>query len=731
MASYSPILGNPKPQYEDSLGVPYVGMRLFFYIAGTATKQDTKTTSAGSVTNTNPIVIGADGYPESAVMIYGDDSLEYKVVAAPPGTDDPPTSPLWTIDNISTDDALRADLASTTSATLGSYLVGVFLSATGYVGRTLSAWIASRPYYASDFVTDMTGATDMTAELQSAITAANGKELHIDGTILVTTNLTGVSNVVIKGVGRGATIKTATADIILWTFTGNSDVTIENIKFEMVVGTTQSSNHCLEFSGCSNVTVRDCEFSGMSGDGVKAHATSTYITVENCYFHDFTGSLQDSTDINFYNGCTDSTAINNRCFGGNWHGIKFQIDSTDNIAIGNHVGPHTAYGIICYETSPKQTRNIVTGNKIEGILGSALISGFATAGMGVYILGNGDVVVSNNLIKNCNINTTTETLTPGAIGVSGSEGAVSITGNVIVNTKWYGIAVFSNYEICTITGNTILECTKNAIYTKNSDYLTISSNTISQVTIATRAIYCASTSAIRDQISIIGNVIRGSSLAIETSMIDNVVISGNSITDCTDRGIVLSTVNGASVTGNVVHDSLNNCLRLNAAKYVVASNNHLRAGPSVTNYIDTAGVCTGSVINCPVVEPTASITAFADAGGGQVTVTSAAHGLSNSITVNISGTTNYNGNFTTSNVTTDTFEITDTWVADDATGTWKVRKILSNAGTGCQIRMRANGTASGTFATGDIIDNIAPAASTRSMGWVWVSGAWATWGDIS
>lgn len=65
-----------------------------------------------------------------------------------------------------------------------------------------------------------------------------------------------------------------------------------------------------------------------------------------------------------------------------------------------------------------------------------------------------------------------------------------------------------------------------------------------------------------------------------------------------------------------------------------------------------------------------TITAFADAGGGQVTVTSAAHGLSAGQKVEIVGTTSYNGIFTVANVTTNTFEITDTFVADDATGTW-------------------------------------------------------------
>jgi len=63
-----------------------------------------------------------------------------------------------------------------------------------------------------------------------------------------------------------------------------------------------------------------------------------------------------------------------------------------------------------------------------------------------------------------------------------------------------------------------------------------------------------------------------------------------------------------------------------------------------------------------------SITAFADAGDGQVTVTDAGHGIVNGDHITISGTT-YDGDYTISNVTTDTFEITATWTATD-TGTW-------------------------------------------------------------
>ena len=65
-----------------------------------------------------------------------------------------------------------------------------------------------------------------------------------------------------------------------------------------------------------------------------------------------------------------------------------------------------------------------------------------------------------------------------------------------------------------------------------------------------------------------------------------------------------------------------------------------------------------------------SITAFADAGGGEVTVTtSAAHGLTTGDIVNITDTTNYNNSdIVVTVVDTTNFKITDAWAGDDATG---------------------------------------------------------------
>ena len=68
---------------------------------------------------------------------------------------------------------------------------------------------------------------------------------------------------------------------------------------------------------------------------------------------------------------------------------------------------------------------------------------------------------------------------------------------------------------------------------------------------------------------------------------------------------------------------------------------------------------------------TGAITQYADAGDAiHVVVTSAGHGLLDGDTVTITGSTNYNGTFTVSSSATNTFEIVDTWVVDDAAGTW-------------------------------------------------------------
>ncbi len=77
-------------------GSPAAGYKLFTYRAGTSTKQATYTDSSGSVQNANPIILDSNG----RASVWNDVSLSYKYVVAPPNDTDPPTSPVWTQDNI-------------------------------------------------------------------------------------------------------------------------------------------------------------------------------------------------------------------------------------------------------------------------------------------------------------------------------------------------------------------------------------------------------------------------------------------------------------------------------------------------------------------------------------------------------------------------------------------------------------------------------------------------------
>lgn len=102
-----------------------------------------------------------------------------------------------------------------------------------------------------------------------------------------------------------------------------------------------------------------------------------------------------------------------------------------------------------------------------------------------------------------------------------------------------------------------------------------------------------------------------------------------------------------------------------------------------------------------------AITAFADAGGGQVTVTNAVHGLSNNDRVMIRNTTSYNGLFTITNITSTTFEITATFVADDATGDWSILLENTKAADVLTSTTKASNTAvlgRESFVTNDFIE---------------------------
>jgi hypothetical protein len=94
MAKLSPIGNNA--QFIN--GIPASGAKLFFYAAGSSTKQTTYADEAGLIPQTNPIILDSRGEPSQPIWLT--EGLEYKVVFTASTDTDPPTSPIWDVDNV-------------------------------------------------------------------------------------------------------------------------------------------------------------------------------------------------------------------------------------------------------------------------------------------------------------------------------------------------------------------------------------------------------------------------------------------------------------------------------------------------------------------------------------------------------------------------------------------------------------------------------------------------------
>lgn len=112
-------------------GVPAVGGKLFVYAAGTTTKITTYTDSTGSTPQTNPVILNARGEPENSlgasVGLWVPTGVPYKLVFTTPTDTDPPTTPIWTVDNLISQ-SLSAAIVSVASVSAMEALTGTPLA---------------------------------------------------------------------------------------------------------------------------------------------------------------------------------------------------------------------------------------------------------------------------------------------------------------------------------------------------------------------------------------------------------------------------------------------------------------------------------------------------------------------------------------------------------------------------------------------------------------------------
>lgn len=151
--SVSPF--GPKPQFVDAAGNPLVGGKLFFYVGGsTSTKQANYTNSIGNVANTNPLILNILGEPQTEIWFTN--GQLYKVVLAPSTDTDPPTNPIWSIDNLqgngssggtSTDSEWILNISSPTFISANSFSLSGNQTQIFHIGRRLQLTTLSGMVY--------------------------------------------------------------------------------------------------------------------------------------------------------------------------------------------------------------------------------------------------------------------------------------------------------------------------------------------------------------------------------------------------------------------------------------------------------------------------------------------------------------------------------------------------------------------------------------------------------
>lgn len=85
-----------KSQWFTNNGDPADGYQLFVYSSGSSTKVDTWADAQGVTLNANPVVLDSSGRHN----VFVTPGQSYKFVMAPPTDTDPPTSPIWTVDEV-------------------------------------------------------------------------------------------------------------------------------------------------------------------------------------------------------------------------------------------------------------------------------------------------------------------------------------------------------------------------------------------------------------------------------------------------------------------------------------------------------------------------------------------------------------------------------------------------------------------------------------------------------
>src|SRR3954471_4231439 len=125
-----------KQKFFDNSGIPLNGGKLFSYLATTTTKTATYSDAAGVSLNTNPVILNFRG--EADVFI--EPNKGYKFVLAPSTDTDPPTNPIWSLDNVRSSQLITL-YGGVDTGVANAYVLNFTANFTAYTDGIVIYWI--------------------------------------------------------------------------------------------------------------------------------------------------------------------------------------------------------------------------------------------------------------------------------------------------------------------------------------------------------------------------------------------------------------------------------------------------------------------------------------------------------------------------------------------------------------------------------------------------------------
>lgn len=126
---------SPKQQFLDNNGRPAVGYLLFTYEAGTSTKLATYVSESGSA-NSNPIELDYRGECD----LWIPPNVSYKYVLARPDDTDPPTAPIWSVDDVVSSQIITL-YGGVDTGSADAYVLDFAANFTAYTDGILIYWL--------------------------------------------------------------------------------------------------------------------------------------------------------------------------------------------------------------------------------------------------------------------------------------------------------------------------------------------------------------------------------------------------------------------------------------------------------------------------------------------------------------------------------------------------------------------------------------------------------------